>query len=299
MKQRKVMIDIAGTALTTEDKELLKHPFVGGIILFSRNYESPEQLIHLTNEIHSLREPPLLIAVDQEGGRVQRFRDGFTILPAMGELGKLYDENPQSALEKAEHTGWTMGSELRAVGVNCSFAPVLDIDAGVSEVIGQRSFHSHPNVIAQLASSLVKGMHRAGILAVGKHFPGHGNVTADSHVAIPIDDRDLETIQTQDMLPFRELIINQIDGIMPAHVIYKRIDDKPPCFSSFWLQDQLRNQLGFRGIIFSDDLCMEGASSMGNIIERAQKAFDAGCNMVLVCNNRKAAIDVLQNIELA
>jgi beta-N-acetylhexosaminidase len=290
-----LMIDIEGKTLTPEDKQLLKNPKVGGIILFTRNYDSPEQLIHLTNEIHELRTPPLMIAVDHEGGRVQRFRDGFTPLPPMRELGELYDKNSHEALEKAEHIGFTMGSELRAAGINCSFAPILDIDAGISQVIGNRSFHFDPAIIIKLAGALITGMKKAGLITVGKHFPGHGHVEADSHVAIPIDHRDLQEIQNKDILPFKSLINQGLDGIMPAHVIYEKIDKNPAGFSAFWLQDILRQQLGFKGIIFSDDLSMEGASPMGNMIQRVEKAKHAGCDMILICNNRQAAKEVINH----
>jgi beta-N-acetylhexosaminidase len=289
------MIDIEGTSLTPEDKKLLKNPKVGGIILFTRNYESPEQLINLTHEIHALRTPPLMIAVDHEGGRVQRFQEGFTKLPPMRELGELYDQNPQEALEKAANIGFTMGSELRAVGINCSFAPILDIDAGISAVIGNRSFHSDPEIIIKLAGALITGMKKAGLITVGKHFPGHGHVEADSHVAIPIDHRTLAEIQDKDILPFKQLIKMGLDGIMPAHVIYEKIDKNPAGFSSFWLQKILRQELGFNGIIFSDCLTMEGASPMGNMIERVEKAKQAGCDMMLICNNRPAAIEVIEH----
>lgn len=291
-----LMIDIEGKTLTPEDKQLLKDPRVGGIILFTRNYENPEQLIHLTTEIHALRSPPLMIAVDHEGGRVQRFREGFTQLPPMRELGELYDHNPQAALKKSEELGFIMGSELRAVGINCSFAPILDIDAGISHVIGNRSFHSDPEIITKLAGALITGMKKAGLITVGKHFPGHGHVEADSHVAIPVDHRPLNEIQQHDILPFQSLINMGLDGIMPAHVIYDKIDKNPAGFSTVWLQHILRQQLGFRGIIFSDDLSMEGASPMGNMVQRVEKAKAAGCDMILICNNRPAALEVIQHV---
>ncbi|HEV2614626.1 MAG TPA: beta-N-acetylhexosaminidase [Gammaproteobacteria bacterium] len=290
-----LMIDIKGTELTPEDKKLLKNPKVGGIILFTRNYESLEQLIHLTNEIHALRTPPLMIAVDHEGGRVQRFREGFTQLPPMRELGNLYDTDPKAALEKSENIGFIMASELRAAGVDCSFAPILDIDAGLSAVIGNRSFHHDPEVIIKLAGALIKGMKRAGLITVGKHFPGHGHVEADSHIAIPVDHRTLEEIDKKDILPFKSLINMGLDGIMPAHVIYEKIDKNPAGFSVFWLQTILRKKLDFKGLIFSDDLSMEGASPMGNMIERVAKAKAAGCDMILICNNRPAAIEVIEH----
>lgn len=290
-----LMIDIEGTELSSEDKKLLNNPKVGGIILFTRNYKSPEQLISLTNEIHALRTPPLMIAVDHEGGRVQRFQEGFTKLPPMRELGILYDTDPKTALEKAENTGFIMGSELRAVGIDCSFAPILDIDAGISQVIGNRSFHHDPEIIIKLAGALISGMKKAGVISVGKHFPGHGHVEADSHVAMPIDHRTLHEIESKDILPFRELIKMGLDGIMPAHVTYEKIDKNPAGFSRFWLQTILRQKLGFKGMIFSDCLTMEGAAPMGNMIERVEKAKHAGCDMILICNNRPAAIEVIEH----
>lgn len=292
----KLMIDIEGTELTPEDRELLSHPSIGGVILFSRNYASIEQLIKLNNQIHALRTPPLMIAVDHEGGRVQRFREGFSKLPPMRELGLLYDRSPNEALAQAEQLGWIMGSELRAVGINCSFAPDVDIDAGVSEVIGDRSFHADPHIIGLLATALMKGMHETGLIAVAKHFPGHGHVRADSHTAIPIDTRDFEKIKNLDMIPFQQLINAGVDGIMPAHVIYPAVDDKPAGFSAFWLQQQLRQQLKFKGLVFSDDLSMTGASPVGNMIERVEKAKQAGCDMLLICNNRNAVIEVIEVI---
>lgn len=293
--QNFLMIDIAGTELNSEDKELLQNPKVGGVILFTRNYESLSQLKNLTSEIHSLKSPALMIAVDHEGGRVQRFRDGFTLLPPMRELGDLYDKNPRSAILETENMGEIMGRELKAVGIDCSFAPVLDIDMGISEVIGNRSFHSDPKIISILTSSLVRGMHKMELIAVGKHFPGHGHVKADSHIDIPVDSRDIEDIMKSDLLPFQYLIESGIDGIMPAHVIYEKCDPAPAGFSSFWLKNILRHQLNFNGLIFSDDLTMKGAEPMGNMIERVMKAKTAGCDMLLICNNRDAAIEVIQH----
>ena len=290
-----LMIDIESTTLTEEDKELLNHPKVGGIILFSRNFINKKQLIELTSSIRNLRKPPFIIAVDHEGGRVQRFRNEFTKLSSMREIGKLYDQDHAKGLEKAEETGFIMGSELRAVGIDCSFAPDLDIDSGMSSIIGDRSFHSDPKAVSVLGLALLRGQHRAGLIAVGKHFPGHGFVEADSHIAIPIDQRDFTTIAENDLIPFKYLIDAVIDGIMPAHVIYPKCDDKPAGFSQFWLQRILRHELNFRGMIFSDDLLMEGASPMGNIVERTIKAKQAGCDMLLICNNRSAAIEVIKN----
>jgi beta-N-acetylhexosaminidase len=288
-----LIIDIAGTILTAEDKKLLQHPKVSGIILFARNYHSLAQLKNLTSEIHALRDPPLLITVDHEGGRVQRFRQEFTLLPAMRKSGYLYETNPEAAIKQAEHIGETMGNELKSAGIDCSFAPVLDIDNNLSEVIGDRSFHHDPHIISILAGSLLRGMHKTGLIAVGKHFPGHGYVKADSHTTLPVDIRSFEEIAQRDLLPFEHLIKAGIEGLMPAHVLYKNCDAHPAGFSSFWLQDILRKKLNFKGTIFSDDLMMEGAASAGSIIARVHKARSAGCDKVLICNHRDAAIEVI------
>lgn len=287
-----VMLDVVGTTLTAEDRERLCHPLVGGIILFSRNFESCAQLAALTTEIHALREPRLLIAVDHEGGRVQRFREGFTQLPPMRKLGHLWDTDPQRALADAAATGLLLAAELRAQGVDLSFTPVLDVDYGNSGVIGDRAFHSRADVIAELAVALMRGLVQGGMAAVGKHFPGHGHVRADSHHEVPVDDRTYAQIEAEDLLPFRRMAAAGMQGVMPAHVIYPQVDPAPAGFSSHWLQKVLRGDLGFNGVIFSDDLSMEGASVVGGVIERGVAALQAGCDMVLVCNNPKSA-DVL------
>lgn len=279
-----VMADVAGLALTQEERERLLHPSIGGVILFKRNYESPEQVAALCMEIHALRSPHLLIGVDHEGGRVQRFRAGFTPIPAMGAIGEIWDSHPQRARRLARDAGYVMGAELRAVGVDFSFAPVLDLDHGRSGVIGNRSFHRNAQAVSELAHALVLGLHEAGMSAVGKHFPGHGFVAADSHLAVPVDERGLADMEFADILPFRQLIDQGLAGIMPAHVIYPRVDKLPAGFSHRWLTEILRGQYGFEGVIFSDDLTMEGASVAGGITERALAALQAGCDMVLVCN---------------
>lgn len=289
-----VMLDVAGTRLTEEERERLLDPLVGGVILFARNFADSETLVELTTEIRAMRDPALLIAVDHEGGRVQRFRsDGFTRLPAMGMLGGVWENDHVAALDAARSTGFVLAAELIAHGVDLSFAPVLDLDYGCSRVVGDRSFHRDPQVVASLAAALCAGMREAGMGSVGKHFPGHGFVEADSHLEIPVDQRDFEAIWEADIQPYRHRLLRRLAGVMPAHVIYENIDPRPAGFSSFWLQEVLRGRLGFEGVIFSDDLTMEGATVAGDIVARARSAFDAGCDMVLVCNRPDLAADLL------
>ena len=278
------MLDVEGVELTAADETRLRHPMTGGVILFARNYESPDQITALTASIRALRNPGLLIAVDHEGGRVQRFRNGFTRLPPMRELGKLWDANPRRARHLAQQAGFVLASELRACGVDFSFAPVLDVDFGTSSVIGDRAFHSDPQAITELAHSLMLGMKQGGMVAVGKHFPGHGYVRADSHLEIPVDDRSFTDIELCDLIPFRRMMSFGLAAVMPAHVIYSRVDSHPAGFSRIWLKNVLRGELGFEGCIFSDDLSMEGATVAGSIVQRAESALNAGCDMVLVCN---------------
>jgi beta-N-acetylhexosaminidase len=287
------MLDIKGTVLTQEEREMLTHPAAGGVILFSRNYASPEQVAALIADIHALRTPPLLIAVDQEGGRVQRFREGFTRLPPAAWFGELNRTNTKRARSITQRIGWLMAAELRAVGVDFSFAPVLDLGLGLSSVIGDRAFGAEPVVVAELAHAWMMGVHEAGMAAVGKHFPGHGGVTEDSHCELPVDRRPTGHLLMEDLVPFQRMIDYGLEAIMPAHVIYEQADRELAGFSRYWLQDVLRNQLGFQGVIFSDDLTMAAAEQAGGYAERAQAALAAGCDMVLVCNNPAGAAEVL------
>lgn len=292
-----VVADVAGLVLTDDDRRRLTHPLVGGVILFTRNYQSPSQLAALTAEIHDLRRPALLIAVDHEGGRVQRFRDGFTAIPPMRRLGDLWDTDQQRACRAAEATGYVLAAELLACGVDLSFAPVLDIDYGNSSIIGDRAFHAEPQAVVDLAQALTTGMKKAGMAAVGKHFPGHGHVAADSHLEVPVDERSLDAIERSDLLPFRHLIDHGLAGIMPAHIVFSAVDAQPAGFSALWLKDILRRRFGFDGAIFSDDLSMEGAKVAGGVIQRAQAAFGAGCDLVLVCNNPEAVDELLDGLD--
>lgn len=292
-----VMLDVLGKTLTAEDEKRLRHPMVGGVILFARNYESPSQLAALTASIHALRTPPLLIAVDHEGGRVQRFRNGFTRIPPMRELGKIFDEHPKRARHLAQQVGYVLASELRAFGVDFSFTPVLDVDYGASCVIGDRAFHSEPQAIAELAHSLLLGLKQGGMPTVGKHFPGHGYVCADSHLEIPVDERSYTDIELCDLVPFRQMVNYGLTAVMPAHVIYPKVDANPAGFSRVWLKDILRGELGFEGCIFSDDLSMEGATVAGGIVQRAEAALNAGCDMVLVCNKPDSADELLAGLK--
>lgn len=292
-----VMVDLEGLTLRPEERERLLHPQTGGVVLFTRNFESPAQLAALTREIHVLREPQLIVAVDQEGGRVQRFHNGFTELPALGRYGELFDQDPHRALEAARTHGWLMAAELRACGVDLSFAPVLDLKRGVSGVIGDRAFHRHPEVVQRLAQAMMHGMKAAGMAAVGKHFPGHGSVAEDSHVAHPVDWRRFADIEALDLVTFERMVHFGVPGIMASHVVYPDVDDTPAGFSRNWIEGVLRTQLGFQGAVFTDDLSMEAAARLGPAPERARRALEAGCDMALVCNHPEAAEAVLQSLE--
>jgi len=290
-----IMVDLAGTRLSEEDRDLLRHPSVGGVILFSRNYESPAQLAELTTAIHALRDPRLLIGVDQEGGRVQRFREGFTRLPPAGRFGRLYATDPAKARRACESIGWLMAAELRSLGVDFSFAPVLDLDRQISRVIGDRGFGAQEQQVSELTAAWVEGVRQAGMAAVGKHFPGHGGVIGDSHLELPTDERTFADLEMEDLVPFQRLIDRGLEAIMPAHVVYPRIALEPAGFSTRWLKDILRERMGFQGVIFSDDLNMAAAGAGGDYPERAQAAAEAGCDMLLICNNRPAARDIVES----
>ncbi len=283
-----LMIDIAGKSLTDLDRQRLCHPLVGGVILFSRNYENTDQLQALTAAIHALRTPRLLIAVDHEGGRVQRFREGFTRLPAMRRLGLLYDQDAAAGLAAAKATGLVLATELRTRGVDFSFTPVLDLDYGPSRVIGDRAFHRSPEAVVALAGALGEGLKQGGMGTCGKHYPGHGYVIPDSHVDLPVDDRPLSAM-ADDLLPYRQL---PLDSVMAAHVIYENIDSNTAVFSSKWI-DYLRNAIKFDGVVFTDDLSMAGAGVVGDMLARVRAAYAAGCDMLLVCNAPEAVAQVL------
>ncbi|MGI9236685.1 MAG: beta-N-acetylhexosaminidase [Woeseiaceae bacterium] len=284
-----VMLDIDGLHLSPADRDLLKEPAVGGVILFTRNFESADQVADLVQDIRALRSPPLLIAVDHEGGRVQRFRDGFTAIPPMRRIGREYDRDADSGLRAAREAGWMIASELRSVGIDLCFAPCLDLDWGVSEIIGNRAFHKKPDPVAELAGAFARGLRSAGMAAVGKHFPGHGAVIADSHLKLPTDRREYGLV-LDDMRPYDRLIGNGVlAGVMLAHIIYPQMDPMPAGFSDYWIQRELRSRLGFGGAVFCDDLSMKATRDYGSMATRARLALDAGCDMILVCNDREAA----------
>ncbi|MBK1734489.1 beta-N-acetylhexosaminidase [Halorhodospira abdelmalekii] len=283
-----LIVAIDGPSLLAEERELLRHPAVGGVILFARNYTDREQLCALTAAIRALRDPPLLLLVDQEGGRVQRFRDGFTRLPPPGTIGALYTAQPDRAEALAAQCGHVMAAELRACGVDLSCAPVLDLDRGVSSVIGDRALHSEPHAVARLAMAWVRGMAKGGMAAVGKHFPGHGAIAADSHVALPCDTRSLAQIAASDLLPFQCAIAAGLPAVMVAHIVFPEIDDRPAGFSRRWISDILRRRIGFSGAVLSDDLGMAGAVSVGSLSARCVQALAAGCDAVLLCQRSEA-----------
>jgi len=290
------VVDVLGPLLTEEDCARIRHPAAGAVILFARNYENPEQLAKLTADIERQREPALPVCVDHEGGRVQRFRDGFTPIPPMRTLGKLWDRDRAAAKEAASSVGYIIAAELGAHGVDFSFAPVLDLDYGGSSVIGDRALHFDPTAVGALGACLVKGLAQGGVAAVGKHFPGHGYAEADSHVAVPRDERTFKEIARKDMAPYKPVIEAGLAAVMPAHVIYPAVDPQPAGYSAHWLQEVLRKQLGFQGLVFSDDLSMEGAALAGGPPQRARAALAAGCDMVLLCNNPAGLDELLDSL---
>jgi beta-N-acetylhexosaminidase len=290
-----LMIDVQGTTLTAEDRELMRHPLVGAVILFTRNFESAEQLERLVADIRAARTPPLLVTVDHEGGRVQRFRKDFTVLPALRTIGREYDVDPAAGRMLARQAGWLMAAELRAFGIDMSFAPCVDLDYGVSTVIGDRAFHRDPQAVAELAISYMGGMREAGMVATAKHYPGHGAVVPDSHVAIPVDRRELAELDG-DLHPYRRLIENGLASVMAAHVIFSAVDDRPAGFSRRWIQGELRTGLGFDGAIFTDDLSMAGAAVVGDMPARVRAALEAGCDVLSLCNNRQGVLQVIDSL---
>jgi beta-N-acetylhexosaminidase len=291
-----LMVDVAGTELSPEDIDVLGHPLVGSVLLFTRNYRSPEQVAALCAAIRAVRTPHLLIAVDHEGGRVQRFREGFTRLPAVRSLGRRFDEDRADGLKLTRAVGWLMASELRSAGLDYSFAPCVDLDYGVSEIIGDRSFHRNADSVGALAAAYMLGMRDAGMAAIAKHFPGHGAVVADSHVALPVDRRDFADMEG-DIRPYRLLIENNLPGIMAAHVVYPAVDALPASLSRRWITDILRGDLGFHGCVFADDLSMAGAVAFGDVVERTRLASLAGCDVLPICNDRAAVVTVLDNFK--
>jgi beta-N-acetylhexosaminidase len=295
------VIDVVGSALADEDRERLRHPATGAVILFARNFENAEQLDRLVQEIQRLREPELLVCVDHEGGRVQRFREGFTAIPAMRQLGRLWDRDKEQARQAARGAAYVIGAELGAHGIDFSFAPVLDLDYGASAVIGDRALHFDPNAVGALGAAIVQGFADAGMAAVGKHFPGHGFASADTHSDVARDGRNQNDIFRKDVLPYRAAIQAGLAGVMPAHVIFSQCDGEPAGYSRYWLQDVLRGKLGFEGLVFSDDLSMAGASTVGGPPQRARAALAAGCDMVLLCNDpagQDALLESLKDVQL-
>jgi beta-N-acetylhexosaminidase len=291
-----LMIDLEGGALGGEERELLRHPLVGGVLLFTRNYSDPGQLAALVGEIHAARTPALIVAVDHEGGRVQRFRSGFSLLPPARRVGHEFDADARAGLALSSQLGWLMAAELRAHGVDISFAPCVDLDHGVSEVIGDRAFHAQPEPVSQLAVAYMRGMREAGMAATAKHFPGHGAVVADSHLTLPVDRRGLPDL-AGDLAPYRRLIANGLPAVMVGHLLFPAVDSAPASLSGRWIRDVLRGQLQFQGVVFADDLSMGGAAAAyGDVITRARQALAAGCDMLPVCNNRASVIELLEHL---
>ena len=295
MNKASLMIDIEGQILSSDDIELIKSPFVGGLILFSRNYLDRNQLIDLCFEIKSIK-PEMIIVVDQEGGRVQRFKKDFTSIPAMQKLGNLVQRDKDEGLNLCRETGWLMASELIACGVDLSFSPVLDLDQSSSSIIGDRAFSDQIDIVVDCARAFIFGMNEAGMAGIGKHFPGHGFINEDSHLEKPVDNRSLEEIEKNDLVPFSELI-NVLDGIMTAHILFPKVDKDISTFSDVWIKEILREKLSFSGLIFSDDLSMEGTNDYKNFYDKAKKSIISGCEMILICNNREGVKDALKYFE--
>lgn len=293
-----LMVDVAGRSLLPEDRDVLEHPLVGGVILFTRNYDHREQLAALVAEIRALRRPPLLVAVDHEGGRVQRFRTGFTVIPSMRRLGHEHDANRSQGLAAAREMGWLLAAELRVLNIDLAFTPVVDLDYGVSRVIGDRAFHRRATVVSELAGALIGGMREAGMAATAKHYPGHGAVALDSHVALPVDRRALVDL-SRDLYPYQRLIPNGLESIMMAHVVFEQVDDLPASLSRRWVQGVLRADADFRGAVFTDDLSMAGAAAFGGPLERCRLALAAGCDMLPLCNHRASVLAVLAGLQAA
>ncbi|MGH8317633.1 MAG: beta-N-acetylhexosaminidase [Steroidobacteraceae bacterium] len=290
-----LMIDLEGTSMTAEEREMLRHPLLGGVILFTRNYADPQQLLALVAQIHAARNPPLIVAVDQEGGRIQRLRAGFSALPAPRRIGHEYDANSRAGLELARSMGWLMAAELRSHGLDLSFAPCVDIDYGVG-IITDRSFHRSPDAVAALASAYAHGMRDAGMAATAKHFPGHGAIVADSHLTLPVDRRELADL-TGDLTPYRRLIANGLPAVMVAHILFPAVDDAPSSLSARWIRDVLRGEMRFQGVVFTDDLSMgAAAAAFGDIVTRATRALSAGCDMLPVCNQRASVLELLDRL---
>lgn len=291
------MIDLEGMAVSAEERELLRHPLVGGVILFTRNYLDSGQLSQLVADVHSVRTPALIVAVDHEGGRVQRFRQGFSQLPAARRIGHEFDADARKGLALAHAVGWLMAAELRAHGVDLSFAPCVDIDQGVS-FITDRAFHSRPEVVSQLASAYVHGMRAAGMAATAKHFPGHGAVAADSHLTLPVDRREMADLYG-DLMPYRRLIGNGLPAVMVGHLLFPAVDDAPASLSRHWIREVLRGELRFQGVVFADDLSMGGAAeAYGDVVARAARALSAGCDMLPVCNQRASVLQLLDRLKV-
>jgi beta-N-acetylhexosaminidase len=290
-----LMIDLVGPQIEPDEREMLRHPLVGGVILFTRNFTDSEQLTALTGAIHAARSPPLIIAVDHEGGRVQRFRASFSRLPAPRRIGHEFDADPRAGLALARRMGWLMAAELRAHRIDISFAPCVDLDYGVSDVIGDRAFHARPDAVAQLAVAYMHGMRDAGMAATAKHFPGHGAVRADSHLLLPVDRRELTDLG-DDLTPYRRLIDNGLAAVMMAHVQFPAVDAWPASASGRWIRRILREELNFQGAVFSDDMSMGGAASGGDIVARCERSLAAGCDMLPICNERSAVVLLLDRL---